>query len=109
VTKGEEMALPNARSTGEDGKATYKRVGDNLKIRYAATRGETGWIEFDPSCMEVELNGQPLTTCQEVVLIIRDGFPVVTLTLNLETVDVDADTLTRLQAIVDARKDAAPE
>jgi len=92
---------PNAKN--EEGQ--YRHVGDHLKVRIDATRDEGRWLNFSPANVRIELNGQPLTTCQELTIHIKDGFPVATLKLHLEGIDIDADTMTRLQAFVDAKEE----
>jgi hypothetical protein len=90
--------LPNART--EDGKK-YAVVGDHLRIRYFANRGESGWLEFSPANLYIELNGQQLQTCKEVSITVKElGIPEATIKMDLEGIDIDADTLTRLAAFV---------
>lgn len=91
---------PNARTIGADGEPEYSRVGDNLKIRYQAERGK-GWVSFNPANLHIELNGVPLTTCQSVIVKVGPGLiPEATLKMNLESIDIDADTMTALEAFV---------
>lgn len=111
-TQSEGLGVPNARAVKQDGdetKVTYAKIGDHLKLEYHATRPdpESGkhWIEFNPANIRVELNGQPLTTCQEIeIWISEDGLPHARLSLNLESIDIDMDTLTHLTAFANQKK-----
>jgi hypothetical protein len=95
---------PNARIEDDEGEIKYKTIGDNLKIRYKAER-KGGWLNYSSANLHVELNGQPLTTCVEVRLDLRpENFPRTTLVLDLESIDIDADTMTALQAIIEAKE-----
>lgn len=95
---------PNARHTAQKGDTkttTIKKIGDHLKVEYTAKRSDDkGWLEFSPKYLHIELNGQPLTTCEELKIVIKDGWPTATISLNLESIEIDADTMTRLQAFV---------
>ena len=100
------MDAPNARGQSDKGGVEYKRVGDHLKIRYEPETNGT-WLNFSAANLKVELNGQPLTTCQEVTVTIKNGWPTATLRLDLETVDIDAYTMTRLEAFLKIKEASA--
>lgn len=103
------IETPNARAVTEDG-ARYATIGDHLKVRVVAERGEKGWLGFGPQCVSIELNGQPLTTCQKIEMSIdRDGFPLATLTLALDSIDIDADTLTALKVFLKHQEEATED
>lgn len=94
---------PNARVVVGD-EVTYHRIGDNLKVRYKAEK-KGRWLEFNPSGLSVELNGQPITLCHSLHIDIEaNGVPYATLGFSLESIDIDADTMIALQAIVDTQK-----
>lgn len=97
---------PNTRIENEDGEIKYRRVADHLKIRYKAEVGEKGrWLTFNPGNLFVELNGQSINLCTSVYIDIRDNdAPRATLGLQLESIDIDMDTMIALQAIVDTKK-----
>lgn len=104
---------PNARKVGDDGTVTYGRLtGDSLKIRWKARRGTVegypSWIEFSPADLIVELNGVPLTTCQGVEVNFKrnEGFPLAKISFTLEELDIDAETMTILQAYVEQKEQA---
>lgn len=76
-------------------------LGDTLKIRYKAER-ENNWISFNPANVHIELNGVPITLCQELTLhmSLDDAAPTATLKMALTDIDIDADTLTALEFFV---------
>lgn len=99
---------PNARAKNDEGEVTAwgRLLGDKLKIRWKAHRAEgSSWIEFSPADLIVELNGIPLTTCQAVSIDFNrnEGFPLAKLSFTLEELDIDAETLTALQAYVEQK------
>lgn len=76
-------------------------IGDTLKLRYKAER-KGGWLEFSPANVYVELNGVPITLLQELTLHmnVKSFAPTVALKIALTDIDIDADTLTALEAFV---------
>jgi hypothetical protein len=96
---------PNARAEDRDGEVVeYGRVGDVLKFRYSAKRDNRGWAKFNPAYAHVELNGVPIKFCQELKFIFGDGIPKATITVSLEDIDIDSDSLIALKAIVEAKE-----
>lgn len=98
--------VPNARIVPEDKEVKYRRIADVLKIRYRAEVDEGGkWLTFNSANLHVELNGQPISLCTFINIDIRDDdAPRATLGLQLESIDIDMDTMIALQAIVDTKK-----
>lgn len=76
---------------------------DTLKIRYKA-RNNGGSIEFNPADLSVELNGKPLHLVQSLTIHIENGPPHAKIGFFLEGIDIDADSLLALQAIVNTQK-----
>lgn len=89
---------PNAQIES-DGETRYERAGGRLKLKYEATREEgKSWIHFDPSSLQIELDGLKIEYCQSVsIRIEKGGIPTAVLSLNLDSIDIDANTLLVLE------------
>lgn len=101
----ENGGYPNARGYSRDGTTMgIARVGDTLKVRYKAVKEEgSSWLTFDPANLHIELNGEPVWVCDKLELVIdnmADSMPRCRLSITLEEIDIDADTLNALQAFV---------
>jgi len=101
---------PNTRTVSEGGLSVkYQATGDRLRIEYHVVQGK-GWLEFNPANLKVWLNDIPLKLVRRIVLNIdREGAPEATLTFDLAGIDIDADSLLALEALVRAQSEQAEE
>jgi hypothetical protein len=80
-------------------------MGLSLKISQSNTGGEG---LYNPAFTKVALNGVDISGClKELTLFVQDGeVPVARLYINLDSVEVDADTITSLTAWVPKKNDS---
>lgn len=98
--------IPNARMEIEPGVNVYQRVGGALKIRFRAKR-DGSFIEYSSANMHVELNGMEIEELQELTLHFGQGlWPTATIKFALDDIDIDMDSLKRLEVFVKDKEDS---